>query len=218
MPRGALFDMDRTLIRTDTATLYVRYQRDIGEADWRDGVKLAWWLMQYTLGTIDAPRVARKVLEGYVGKDERKMIESCQTWFRSYVLEHVCVAGREAVERHRAGGDVLAIVTSATPYAARPLAAELDIEHVCCTEIEVDSAGRFTGEVLEPMCFGAGKIGRAEQLAREHDFSLDEAVFYSDSITDLPLLERVGEPICVNPDARLNRVARSRRWRVEHWV
>jgi len=71
--------------------------------------------------------------------------------------------------------------------------------------------------VVKPMCYGAGKVARAERLARERGFSLSDATFYSDSITDLPLLERAGEAVVVNPDGRLRRVARRRGWSVLRW-
>lgn len=217
MPRAALFDMDRTLIRKDTATLYTRYQRDVGEASIGDVLRVAWWLLQYTAGVIDAERVAERAMASYRGREETWLFETCERWFVDYVMPHVCDAGREAVRRHHEAGDLVAIVTGATPYAALPLARELDIDHVVCTELEVDAAGRFTGAIRPPLCYGEGKIHRTERLAGELGFSLDEAVFYSDSITDLPLLERVRTPIAVNPDARLRRVARRRGWPIERW-
>ncbi len=145
------------------------------------------------------------------------MVSTCEEWFQGYVLPHVCEKGREAVRRHRERGDVVAIVTSATPYAARPLARELGIDHVVCTELEVDDAGCFTGQLRRPMCYGIGKIELSERIARTLDFRLEEATFYSDSITDLPLLERVKSPIVVNPDARLRRIAQRRAWPIEIW-
>ncbi len=215
-PRAALFDMDRTLVRLDTATLYVRWQRDRGEAGARDALRVAWWLLQYTLGIIDAPRVAERALVAFAGKEEARIVAECEEWFERYVLAHVAEAGREAVRRHRAEGELTAIVTGATPYAARPLARELGIDHVVCTQLEVEE-GRLTGRVSGPLCYGAGKIELAERLARETGFSLDDACFYTDSITDLPLLERVKTPIVVNPDGRLRRLAKRRGWRVERW-
>jgi HAD superfamily hydrolase (TIGR01490 family) len=215
--RAALFDRDRTLVRVDTATLYVRYQRDIGEVSTRDTLRVAWWLLKYTFGVIDAEKVARQALSAYRGKREDWMIERCEGWFSDYVLPHVTDAGRAAVKRHREAGDVVVIVTGATPYAARPLARELGIDHVVCTELEVDAAGCFTGQMDPPMCYGAGKIERTQRIAESQGFSLDDATFYSDSITDLPLLERVKEPVIVNPDARLRRVARRRGWSIERW-
>jgi HAD superfamily hydrolase (TIGR01490 family) len=215
--RAALFDMDRTLVRRDTASLYVRYQRDIGEVGRADTLRVAWWLLQYSLGVIDAERVAQKALESYRGKRESWMVERCEGWFREYVIPHVTERGREAVDRHRRQGEVVVIVTGATRYAAVPLARELGVEHVICTELEVDPEGCFTGRMDPPMCFGAGKIERTRRLAESVGFSLEEATFYSDSITDLPLLERVARPIVVNPDTRLRRLARRRGWPVERW-
>jgi HAD superfamily hydrolase (TIGR01490 family) len=217
MPRAALFDMDRTLVRRETASLYIRYQRDIGEATWRDAVRGAYWVAQYTLGIIDAPAVAARAMMTHAGMLESAMISRCDDWFRRYVAVHVCDLGREAVERHRARGEVLAIVTGASPYAARPLARLLGIEHVVASEIEVNEEGRFTGRFVAPLCYGEGKIVRASRLAKALGFDLRESTFYSDSYTDLPLLAHVAEPVVVNPDPRLKREARRRGWRVETW-
>lgn len=215
--RAALFDMDRTLIRKDSAALYTRYRRDIGEASLKDMVQVGWWAFQYTLGVIDAPRVAKKALENFRGLDEKALAESCRVWFKDYVLEHVQKAGREAVERHKEQGDFVAIVTGATVYAARPLADELGIDTVLCSEVEVDAEGRLTGETIEPLCYGEGKVVRSLRVAEREGFKLEDAVFYSDSITDIPLLEAVGTPVVVNPDRRLRREAARRGWRVEAW-
>lgn len=215
--RAALFDMDRTLIRRDSASLYVRYQRDQGEVGLGYSLRVGWWLFKYTLGVIDAEKVAGRALASYRGKSEAWMLERCQNWFGDYVLPHVTAGGREAVERHRAEGDLLAIVTGATRYAAEPLARELGIDHVVCTELELDDSGCFTGRLQAPMCYGRGKITRTERLADAHGFSLHEASFYTDSITDRPLLEKVAVPIVVNPDGRLRRLAQQRNWRIERW-
>jgi len=214
--RVALFDMDRTLVRTDTATLYVRHQRRIGEASLRDVAKVAWWMLQYTFGALDAEGVAQAVALGYAGKSEASMREKCLAWYRSDVVPHVSDAARHAVARYRAAGCVTAIVTGSTRYAAEPLAEELGIEHVVCTRLEVEG-GAFTGRVMKPMCYAAGKIQLTRDLGVRLGFSLDEATFYSDSITDLPLLESVARPVAVNPDARLRRIARRRGWPVETW-
>jgi HAD superfamily hydrolase (TIGR01490 family) len=215
--RAALFDMDRTLIRRETGTLYVRYQHAIGEATRRDLLRVLYWVTQYTLGVIDAPSVAAKAALQLEGTSEMAMATRCDDWFRRYVEPHVCDLGRRAVEHHRAQGDLLAIVTGASPYAAQPLARRLGIPHVVASELEVDDRGIFTGRFVAPLCYGDGKIVRAKRLAEEHGFALEESTFYSDSYTDLPLLEAVREPVVINPDPRLERVAKKRRWRIESW-
>lgn len=214
--RAALFDMDRTLVRVNTATLYVRYQRDKGEATLLDAARAAWWILQYSFGVVDAERIAERALRSFRGKEEVWLKKSCEEWFANYVKPHVATAGRSAVERHRARGDFVAIVTGAMPYAALPLARELGIDHVVSTQLEIEN-GRFTGRVAPPMSYGKGKIVLTERLAQELGFTLADATFYSDSITDLPLLEHVRTPIVVNPDPRLRRIARARNWQIETW-
>lgn len=215
--RAALFDMDRTLVRKETGSLYVRYQRSVGEARRRDLLRVFYWVAQYTVGIIDAPDVAARVARALEGTDEAALAARCDDWFRRFVEPHVCDLGRRAVDHHAGKGDVVAIVTGATPYVARPLARRLGIPHVVASELEVDDRGVFTGRFVEPLCYGLGKVERARLLARELGFSLEEATFYSDSYTDLPLLEAVAEPIVVNPDPRLARIAKERRWPVERW-
>src|SRR5436305_6951261 len=101
MPRAALFDMDRTLVRKETGSLYVRYQREVGEATWRDMVRVTWWVAQYTLGVIDAEAVAARATLSFAGMHETVLSARCDDWFRRFVATHVCDRGREAVAKHR---------------------------------------------------------------------------------------------------------------------
>lgn len=215
--RATLFDLDGTLLRVDSARLYTRFRRDRGEATLIDALRVTVWATQYAFGVIDAPKVALKALRGFKGRDENWLLESCSEWFPKYVLPEVQEAGRRAVQMHRAAGDFVAIVTGATRYVAEHVARELGIPHVICSELELDDARRFTGRVIEPLCYGHGKIERTAKIAEREGFRLEEATFYSDSITDLPLLEAVKEPIVINPDRRLRRVALKRGWRIESW-
>jgi HAD superfamily hydrolase (TIGR01490 family) len=215
--RAALFDLDRTLVRKETATSYVRYLQKRGGASWQDLVKVSWWVAQYTFGVLDVPDVAARTSRSLAGTPEAVLSARCDDWFRRDVEPLITDAARRAVETHRTSGDLVAIVTGASPYIARPVARHLGIEHVVASELEVGADGLFTGRIVEPFCYGHGKVTRARALAERLAFRLDEAWFYSDSWTDLPLLEAVHTPVVVNPDPRLSRVARRRAWRVERW-
>lgn len=217
MSRLALFDMDRTLVSKETASLYVRYQREMGEATNLDLARTLFWVLQYTFGVLDVDKVADKLARTLEGTTEAAMQEKCDDFFPRYVERWVTERGRQAVIDHRERGDTCAIVTGASLYASRPLAKLLGIPHIVSSMFEIDDAGRFTGKTARPLCMGPGKLERAETFARELGGRLDDAIFYTDSMTDLPLLERVGEPVVVNPDPRLLRVARRRRWRIERW-
>ena len=215
--RVALFDMDRTLVRKNTAELYVRHQRAIGEATLVDSLRVAYWLAQYTLGIVDAEAVAVRALKQLAGMDETVFASRCDDWFEHDVRPHVSDVGRRAVHAHLDAGDLCAIVTGATRYGAGPLARTLGIPHVIATELECDDRGVFTGRHVPPLCYGTGKLERVDRLAKEHGFALADAVFYSDSISDLPLLEAVATPVVINPDLRLGRIGRARGWRIERW-
>lgn len=216
-PVVALFDMDRTLVDTHTAKLYVRYQRDLGEIGPLQALRTSYWLLQYTIGVINAEQVALHVLEGYRGKTDEWLRERCRSWFQSHVREWISSVGRARVREHIRAGHAVALATSAVRQIAEPLARELSIPHVICSELEVRD-GELTGAFNRPLCYGPGKLERARALLNALGARLDQVAFYTDSITDLPLLEAVGHPIAVNPDARLRRAARQRGWTIEDWI
>lgn len=215
--RAALFDMDRTLVGANTWDLYTRFRKDRGEISWKMRLKTSMWLAQYALGVINAEKVAERASLEFGGLEASEFSAKLEPWFRDYVKQHIRPAARASVERHRAAGDVIAIVTAATRFAATPLARELGIEYLVCTELEQRDNGFLTGRLAGQVCYGDGKIVRARRLLEELGGSLEAATFYSDSITDLPLLERVGTPVAVCPDRRLSRVATRRGWRIEDW-
>ncbi len=108
------------------------------------------------------------------------------------------------------------LATGSTQYAARPVAAGVGIGHVLSSQLEVES-GAFTGRPAA-LCFGRHKVTLAEKWASDNNIDLAASCFYSDSYNDLPMLERVGTAIAVNPDGRLRRHAKRRGWRVEQWA
>jgi len=121
------------------------------------------------------------------------------------------------VREHVENGNHVAIATSAVRQIAQPLAEHLSITNLVCSELE-QRDGRLTGEFCAPLCYAEGKRQRARALATSLGTELRRATFYTDSITDAPLLEAVGTPVAVNPDARLRRLARRRGWRIEDWL
>ena len=209
--------MDRTLVDVHTARLYLRFQRELGEIGRLDLLRSSFWLFQYGLGLVNAEQVALRVLADYRGKSELWLRERCRDWFASHVRPWVSLVGRERVRQHQLAGDNVAIATSAIRQAAQPLADELSIPHLVCSELTVH-AGELTGMFDPPLCYGAGKLERAQTLLDSLGCKLADTAFYSDSITDLPLLEAVGRPIVVNPDLRLQRLARRRGWPIENWL
>jgi phosphoserine phosphatase len=99
----------------------------------------------------------------------------------------------------------------------RPIAETLGLDETLSTQLEV-ADGQFTGKLLGPACYGPGKVHWAEKLTTTRELDLRSSWFYTDSYSDLPMLERVGHQVIVNPDPRLRRTAKQRGWRVENWT
>jgi HAD superfamily hydrolase (TIGR01490 family) len=210
---AALFDIDGTLIARNSAPLYMRHLRRTGQARRRDVARTLYYLMRYKLGLLNVERALAASLDWVRGRHEADIEADCHEWYARVVRPYVYPAMAATVEVHRRAGHVPAILTSATRYLAEPLAADLAIADVLVTRLVVHD-GRFTGEAVQPVCYGRGKIYWAERFAEERGIDLSRSYFYTDSVTDIPLLERVGYPRVVNPDPRLRRAAQLRGWPV----
>jgi len=211
---AALFDMDRTLLDASSGQLYARYLYRTGQIPRRDLARVYWWSLQTRLGLLDMQNMVPRLLAGAAGEDEGQMRALCNRWFADDVLPHLTERGRQQVVEHQRQGHTVAIVSASTQYVVGPLADYLGIPgQYVCTHLD-SRGGRLTGEVIPPVCYGTGKVVWADRFAAEYQVDLSESYFYSDSISDLPLLERVGRPVAVNPDVRLRRTARKRGWPV----
>lgn len=212
----AFFDMDHTVIDCNSASRYARYLHKRGELQWWQLVRTAAWVVQYKLAIINAEAVTRKALNDLRGESEADMIAFCEAWFEDDIRQFITDASRAAITHHQEQGHRVVLLTAATPYVARPLSRELELDDFIATRLEVKD-GHFTGDPVEPLCYGPGKIHWAEAWAEEHGADLERCYFYTDSFTDLPMLERVGHRVVVNPDPRLKRYARRNGLRIESW-
>jgi HAD superfamily hydrolase (TIGR01490 family) len=151
------------------------------------------------------------------GWSEKDFADRCRSWVEEEVLPLLLPAALRQIEQHRDQGHLLAILSSSPTYVTRPIAETLGLDETISTQLEV-ADGQFTGKLLGPACFGAGKVHWAEKIGLSRELDLQASWFYTDSYSDLPMLERVGHQVIVNPDPRLRRAARRRGWRVENWI
>jgi HAD superfamily hydrolase (TIGR01490 family) len=213
---GAFFDVDRTLVACNTGRLFLRDLRRRGEISLLRAVRAMGWMAKYHLSLIDLQVIAARIAEQLRGKSESEFAERCRRWVEDEVLPLVVPGALRQIERHRAEGHVLAVLSSSPTYVTRPLAETLGIEEVLSTTFEVDG-DLFTGRLVGPACVGPGKIHWAEGLVSRRELDLAQSFFYTDSYTDLPMLERVGNQVIVNPDPRLRLAAKKRGWPVQDW-
>jgi len=215
---AAFFDLDKTLISRASSFA-------MAGPMYREG-----WLSRRAL----ARGVFAQLTFILIGADERRldrakeaMLKITRGWEQAQVerLAREVVVDvidpfiyAEAVElilEHRREGRPSVIVSSSPEEIVRPIAAHVGADHVIATRAEVVD-GRYTGRV-ERYCVGAEKASAIRVFADEHHIDLDGSYAYSDSHSDLPMLEAVGHPVAVNPSTELRRVAEARGWPVLHF-
>jgi putative phosphoserine phosphatase/1-acylglycerol-3-phosphate O-acyltransferase len=210
---GAFFDVDKTVLAENSGTLFLRALYERGEIDWKTLLSNLGSYVQYKLNLLDIERWTKRTMTQFRGRSERELVEEAVEWFEQYVQPTIYPEAREVVRWHNEEGHVVALVSGGTKFVVGPVAEHLGISHMMYTHLEV-SDGVFTGRVLDPICFGEGKVYWLQQFVEQEHVDLARSYFYTDSITDLPLLELVGHPQVVNPDPLIYREAVRRRWPV----
>ncbi len=211
---AAFFDLDRTVLTKSSSDLWARHMRREGRIGRLQLLRLAWWTLKYKLAIIDMDAAVRHIVEDMRGQSEAALIEESDRWYKEMVAPCIAPRARERIDQHLAQGQTTALLTASTTYVAAPVAHNLGLgDNIICTRLEVVD-GLFTGRCLEPVCYGSGKVHWARAFAAERGLDLARSYFYSDSYTDLAMLEAVGHPIAVNPDTRLRRHAQKQGWPV----
>jgi HAD superfamily hydrolase (TIGR01490 family) len=212
----AFFDLDRTLLSVNAGQLWVKREMRLGYIGRWQATKAAAWIFGYHLGFSRIERVLEDAIATLAGEKEEDIVARTRMFYDEEVARAYRPRARDVVEAHRARGDVLALLSSTSSYLAEPVLGALRIEHALCNRFEVKD-GIFTGRAVRPLCFGPGKLAHAQGLADRLGERLADATFYTDSASDLSVMEVVGTPVAVNPDPTLARLAAKRGWRVEDW-
>src|SRR6266404_5332148 len=204
---GAFFDVDRTLVACNTGRLFLKDLRRRGEISFLRTMRAMGWMIKYHLSLIDLQEVAAAIVSQMRGWSEKDFADRCRSWVEDEILPLLLPAALRQIEHHREQGHLLAILSSSPSYVTRPIAEMLGLDETLSTQLEV-ADGQFTGKLLGPACYGAGKVHWAEKLTASRELDLQASFFYTDSYSDLPMLERVGHQVVVNPDPRLRRTAK----------
>ena len=213
----ALFDLDNTLLSGDSDFEWAQFligqgvlDRELFEA------KNQAFYEQYKAGTLDIHEFLDFQLKP-LSRHTRKVLDVWHGEFmRNKVRSMMGSVARELVARHRAANDVCIIITATNSFVTAPIAREFGVEHLIATEPEQDG-GEFTGRVTGVPCFREGKVIRLESWMAQHGWNwgnFAESWFYSDSLNDLPLLNKVKNPVAVDPDATLRAHATQHGWRI----
>jgi HAD superfamily hydrolase (TIGR01490 family) len=211
----ALFDLDNTLLAGDSDFEWAQFliEQNVLDREVYEARNQAFY-DQYKAGTLDI----HEFLDFQLKPLARHARSQLDAWRREFmqrkILPIVTLKGRELVKRHLQEADLVAIVTATNSFVTLPIAREFGVEHLIATEPEQVN-GEFTGKVSGTPSFREGKIARLDAWLASRGFQwgdVTESRFYSDSLNDLPLLQRVSHPVAVDPDPTLKAHAERHGW------
>ena len=215
--RLVLFDLDNTLLAGDSDYEWGQFLIDRGVVDreHHEARNHAFY-EDYKAGRLDIYAFLNFSLRPLATHTRVQLDGWHAEYMTTRILPMMTAPARALVDKHLHDADLVAIITATNSFVATPIARAFGVQHVIATEPEQHN-GRFTGEVSGTPCFREGKITRLEQFLEHHGTRLDcltSSRFYSDSLNDLPLLEKVQHPVAVDPDPTLRAHALERAWPV----
>ena len=218
--RLTLFDLDHTLLPLDSDHAWGQFTVQLG---WRDEADFGRandrFYQAYKDGTLDIHEYVRFATEAVRERGMAQAQAAHERFMAEVIRPNLQPQALELVQRHRDAGDQVLIITATNEFVTRPIAQAFGVEHLIAIDLERDATGLPTGDILGVPSFREGKVARVEQWLADRGLrwsDLQHSTFYSDSPNDLPLLEKVHEPVATNPDERLGAVARERGWRILH--
>ena len=217
----AFFDLDHTIIDVNSSWLWVKSEINSG----RVGMSLIgtalYWFSRYAFGYGDGAETAgRDAASIYRGEDERMFRERITEFFRMELAHRTRPGFKAVLEAHKANGERCVMCTSTWQHPAAIGAEIYGLEtgeaNVVSSIMGVDEDGLMDG-TIQVVAYGDGKYETTKKWCELNGVDLKECYFYTDSMSDVKLLENVGYPVCVNADARLKKHAAERGWPTVDW-
>ncbi|AJI77816.1 HAD family hydrolase [Corynebacterium singulare] len=210
---AAFFDLDKTIIATSSAYAFGREFMHNGLITHTEALQLSLAKASYMLAGHSSEHMdaTRDQLAAMVaGWSVKEVHDIAVDTMHTVVTPAIYAEARELIAAHREKGHEVVIISASASVLVEPIAQELGIEHVVATEL-AEEDGRFTGEILF-YCKGGAKAEALARMATKLNVDPNASFAYSDSATDIPMLEQVGHPIAVNPDRLLKKHAADNGW------
>ena len=212
-----LFDLDGTLIAGDSDHSFGEFMVAIGWADgdtWRR--RNDEFYATYVAGALDVHAYVAFATSVWRERTQQEQDAAHERFMNEVIGPMITPQAIDLVRKHQAAGDLVAIVTATNEFVTRPIADAFGVPELLAIELERDAGGAVTGAIQGVPTYQHGKVTRVEHwlAARQAGWDdFDRITVYSDSINDLPLLERATDPVATNPSAALEAVAAERGWR-----
>jgi HAD superfamily hydrolase (TIGR01490 family) len=217
---AAFFDLDKTVIAHGALVAFGGPFRRAGMVNRRVLARTVWNGLLFRTFGADEERMRRfreSTLQITRGWDHDTVTSIVQRTLAEVIDPIVYDEAIVLIDRHRAAGRLVYLVSASPEEIVAPLARHLGLDGIIASRARLDAEGRYTGEVAF-YCYGDQKVEAIEELATVEGIDLTHSFAYTDSATDLPMLRAVGHPIAVNPDRELTRVALAEGWPIVDFV
>jgi HAD superfamily hydrolase (TIGR01490 family) len=210
----AIFDLDNTLLGGDSDYLWGQFlvEKKLVDAVIYERENQRFY-DEYKQGSLDIYEFLEFSLRP-LSQHPKEKLQHLHEEFMATKIDSIWLPkAEELLNQHREQNDYLLIITATNHFVTAPIAVKLGVDDIIATMPEqIDN--RYTGKVSGTPCFQDGKVVRLNQWLENHHFSLENSYFYSDSFNDLPLLQKVTNPVAVDPDERLKSLAIEKDWPV----
>ena len=214
----AMFDLDHTLLPLDSDYSWGRFTAGLGWVDRaefdRQNEK---FFLDYRAGTLDIDAYVAFATAAFLAQGQAAAEAAHARYLQDIIAPEIHPQAIELVQDHRKQGATTIVITATNEFVASPVARLFGPDLVMAVELQRDAAtGWFKGLVHGVPSFREGKVQRIESWLAQQGLAWGDvdSSFYSDSINDLPLLERVNNPVATNPDDTLRAIAQNRGWRI----
>ena len=212
----AFFDLDHTLIMANSGKLLIKEAREKGLMTSFDLTRALWLSFLYKFSLRNTEKIIAGMLQWLEGVPEKKVNELSTEVFLKKMAGVIPDAARKEIIRHQERNGAAVILSSALCPLCQAVAGHLEMNDIVCTRIETTD-GICTGRPSGRLCFGKEKVVRLREYCERNNSRVEDAWYYGDSYSDLPVLQIAGHPVCVNPDKKLLKAAIKYSWRVFTW-
>jgi HAD superfamily hydrolase (TIGR01490 family) len=210
------FDLDRTLIREISGKVLVRMAWKKGLISWADLVRAFYLYTLFKLRLRNPLNVIDDMVGWVKGRPESEMEELCMHVFSEILFPSVFMEAKREINTHKQNDASVIILSSALNFICSAMSDSLGMDGYLCSSLEA-TEGFLTGKPDGRICYGEEKLHRLTGYCASNNINQSVLWYYSDSISDLPVLSYVGNPVCVNPDRHLKKEALQRGWKILLW-
>ena len=206
-----IFDLDNTLLAGDSDRnwgIFLAEQKVVKESYLDESEK---FYNNYYDGSLDIDWFLSFCLKPLIENDMSYLLELRKQFIEDKIKPIITEPGKEIIKQAIGDGKTVIIATATNDFVTRPIADLFNVRTLIATEFEVINQ-KFTGKVLNTPCFREGKVSKVKKWVDDNNFDLSKASFYSDSFNDLPLLEKVKNPVIVDGDDKLLEIGKNRNW------